>query len=205
MTRTNRPERPPPFARPHPNTHGGDNTGARAVSALRSILNPSTWLQMLRLAHFTSYSYVQEVRKISRGEGVRIAPNVSFRNGERISIGKGSHIGEHCVIWAGNSHARISFGHHCLLSPNVTITASNYRILQGDTPIMHQPKDERDIVIGNDVWLAANVVVLAGVRIGDGAVIAAGAVVTKDLPSQCIAGGVPAKVIDMRPLPTVAE
>jgi acetyltransferase-like isoleucine patch superfamily enzyme len=201
MSRTERPANPAPVALPRLATHGGDTVSARVRSALRSILDPRTWLQVLRLAHFASYSHVQEVRKIDRGEGVRMAPNVSFRNGERIRIGRGSHIGEFSVIWAGNSHGRITFGDHCLLAPNVTVTASNYRIVQSNTPIMYQPKDERDIVIGNDVWLGANVVVLAGVTIGDGAVVAAGAVVTKDLPPQCIAGGVPANVIGMRPLP----
>lgn len=134
------------------------------------------------------------------GVDVKISPNATFRNGERIFIGDHAHVGEHDMIWAGNSHGRIMLGEYCLLAPNVTITASNYGIAQG-TPVMHQPKDERDVVIGRDVWLGANVVVLAGVTIGDGAIVAAGAVVTKDLPSQCIAAGIPAKVIGERPLP----
>ena len=134
-----------------------------------------------------------------------MAPNVSFRNAERISIGAGSHLGEHSVIWAGNSTGRVVIGEKCLFAPNVTVTASNYGIVQGDVAIMDQPKEERDIVIGDGAWLGANVVVLAGVTIGEGAVVAAGAVVTKDLPAQCIAGGVPAKVIGTRPLPAPAE
>ncbi len=159
---------------------------------------------MLRLAHLASYSHVRELRRIHLGAGVRIAPNATFRNGERIAIGKHSHIGEHDMIWAGNSHGRITLGDYCLLAPNVTITASNYAVVQG-TPVMHQPKEERDVVLGDDVWLGANVIVLPGVTIGDGAVVAAGAVVTKDLPPQCIAAGVPAKVIGMRPLPDGAD
>lgn len=154
---------------------------------------------MLRLAHLASYSHVQEVRKIDAGPGVRIAPNATFRNGERIRLGRGTHIGESDVIWAGDSHGRITFGEYCLLAPNVTVTASNYGIVQG-TPVMHQAKQEEDVLLGDDVWLGANVVVLAGVTIGDGAVVAAGAVVTSDLPPQCIAAGVPAKVIGMRPV-----
>ncbi|MFC8682191.1 acyltransferase [Microbacterium ureisolvens] len=148
--------------------------------------------------HLASYSHVQEVRRIRRGEGVKISPSATFRNGERITIGSHSHIGENDMIWAGNTSGRITLGDYCLLAPNVTITASNYGVVQG-TPIMHQPKQEKDVVLGDDVWLGANVVVLPGVTIGDGAVVAAGAVVTKDLPTQCIAAGVPAKVIGMRP------
>jgi len=171
----------------------------RLSGPARSLLDLRTYLHALRLAHFTSYSHVRQVRRLDLGDGVSMAPNVSFRNAERISIGAGSHIGEHSVLWAGNSTGRITIGEKCLFAPNVTVTASNYGIVQGDVAIMDQPKDERDIVIGDGAWLGANVVVLAGVTIGEGAVVAAGAVVTKDLPALCIAGGVPAKVIGVRP------
>jgi acetyltransferase-like isoleucine patch superfamily enzyme len=164
----------------------------------RSLLDPRIFLHALRLAHFSGYSHVNQVRKLTVGSDVSFAPNVSFRNAERIDIGAGSHIGEYSTIWAGNSTGRIVFGEKCLLAPHVTVTASNYGIEQG-TPVMDQAKVEKDVVIGRDVWLGANVVVLAGVTIGDGAIVAAGAVVTRDLPAQCIAGGVPAKVIGTRP------
>jgi acetyltransferase-like isoleucine patch superfamily enzyme len=169
-------------------------------NVFRSLLDPRTYLHALRLAHFSAYSHVQQVRKLNRGDDVTFAPNVSFRNAERIQIGAGSHIGEFSVVWAGDSIGRVVLGEKCLLAPHVTITASNYGVDQGEF-VMDQPKIERDIVIGDDVWLGANDVVLAGVSIGDGAVVAAGAVVTKDLPAQCIAAGVPAKVIGMRPTP----
>jgi len=177
----------------------------RLSGAARSLLDVRTYLHAFRLAHFSSYSHVRQVRRLQLGEGVSMAPNVSFRNAERISIGAGSHLGEHSVIWAGNSTGRVVIGEKCLFAPNVTVTASNYGIVQGDVAIMDQPKDERDVVIGDGAWLGANVVVLAGVTIGEGAVVAAGAVVTKDLPAQCIAGGVPAKVIGTRPLPASEE
>jgi acetyltransferase-like isoleucine patch superfamily enzyme len=171
----------------------------RLSGPARSLLDLRTYLHALRLAHFSSYSYVRQVRRLDLGDGVSMAPNVSFRNAERISIGAGSHVGEHSVLWAGDRTGRITIGEKCLFAPNVTVTASNYGIVQGEVAIMDQPKEERDIVIGDGAWLGANVVVLAGVTIGEGAVVAAGAVVTKDLPPLCIAGGVPAKVIGIRP------
>jgi acetyltransferase-like isoleucine patch superfamily enzyme len=173
----------------------------RLSGAARSLLDVRTYLHGLRLAHFSSYSHVRQVRLLDLGEGVSMAPNVSFRNAERIRIGAGSHIGEHSVIWAGDRTGRITIGEKCLFAPNVTLTASNYGILRGDVAIMDQPKDERDIVIGDGAWLGANVVVLAGVTIGAGAVVAAGAVVTKDVPAQSIVGGVPARLIGERPAP----
>ena len=171
----------------------------RLSGPARSLVDLRTYLHAFRLAHFSSYSHVRQVRLLDLGEGVSMAPNVSVRNAERIRIGAGTHVGEHSVIWAGNSTGRIDIGEKCLFAPNVTLTASNYGIVQGDVAIMDQPKEELDIVIGDGAWLGANVVVLAGVTIGEGAVVAAGAVVTKDVPAQAIVGGVPAKVIGVRP------
>ncbi|WP_297082390.1 DapH/DapD/GlmU-related protein [uncultured Demequina sp.] len=165
--------------------------------ALRSLIDPRTYGHALRLLHFASYSHVRQVRLLDRGPDVSFAPNVSFRNAERISLGAGSHIGEHSILWAGNSTGRIVLGEKCLLAPNVTITASNYGTAP-DQPIMDQDTVEEDIMIGRDVWLGANTVVLAGVTIGDGAVVAAGAVVTRDVPAGGIVGGVPARVLSWR-------
>lgn len=171
----------------------------RLTGFIRSMLDVRVYLHALRLAHFSAYSHVSQVRRLQRGRNVSFAPNVSFRNAERIFLGAGTHIGEHSVIWAGNHTGRVVMGEKCLLAPNVTVTASNYGIEQG-TPVMDQPTIERDIWIGDGVWLGANVVVTAGVTIGAGAVVGAGSVVTKDLPPQCIAGGVPARVIGERPV-----
>jgi len=171
----------------------------RLSAAALSVFDLRTYLHALRLAHFSSYSHVCQVRRLTLGEGVSMAPNVSFRNAERIAIGAGSHIGEHSVIWAGNTTGRVVIGEKCLFAPNVTLTASNYGIVQGEVAIMDQPKVEQDIVVGDGAWLGANVVVVAGVTIGEGAVVAAGAVVTRDVPAQSIVGGVPATVIGVRP------
>lgn len=171
---------------------------SRVRRALRSVLDLRVYGHAFRLLHFYGYAHVSQVRRLTLGSNVTFAPNVSFRNAERIAIGAGSHIGEYSTLWAGNSTGRITLGQKCLLAPRVTITASNYGIVQG-TPVMDQPKIERDIVIGDDVWLGINTVVVAGVTIGDGAIVAAGAVVTKDVPAQAIVAGVPAKVIGVRP------
>jgi acetyltransferase-like isoleucine patch superfamily enzyme len=168
-----------------------------ASAGLRALLDARTYLQQLKLANFWSYAHVRELQKVVRGAGVRISPTASFRNGERIEIGAGTHIGEFDTIWAGNSSGRVIMGRKVLLAPRVMITASDYGTALG-RPVMDQPKIERDVVIGDGVWLGVGVTVVAGVTIGDGAVVAAGAVVTRDLPANCIAGGVPAKVIGWR-------
>lgn len=95
-------------------------------------------------------------------------------------------------------NGRISFGNHVLVGPNVVIRASNHRFDRTDTPIRDQGHSTGEITIEDDIWLGANVSVLGGVRIGRGAVVAAGAVVTKDVASFSVVGGVPARLIKMR-------
>lgn len=170
---------------------------SKLMRVAQSLADARTYVQAFRLLHFASYSHVRQVQRLDRGANVSFAPNVSFRNAERITIGAGTHIGEHSILWAGDSTSRIVLGEKCLLAPHVTITASNYRTDVGAF-VMDQPKLEQDIIIGKDVWLGANTVILAGVTIGDGAVVAAGAVVTHDIPPGSIVGGVPAKIIGHR-------
>jgi acetyltransferase-like isoleucine patch superfamily enzyme len=149
------------------------------------------------VVHYYNYSHVRPRRLADIGPGVRMAPNVSMMNAERITMGAYSRIGARCSLWAGNSVGRITLGHHALLGPEVFITAANYRLEPG-TPIMDQPMDERDVVIGPDVWLGARVVVGAGVEIGEGSVVAAHSFVTRSLPPGSIAGGNPARIIGRR-------
>jgi len=131
------------------------------------------------------------------GSGTHLPPNVSLSNGSRIQIGRNTHIGEHCYLWAGDSTGRIIIGDNVSLAPEVFITASDYQFKAG-VPFRQQPKCEKDVILGNDIWLGARVIVTAGVTIGDGAIVGAGAVVTKDIPAGSIAVGVPAKVIGQR-------
>ncbi|MDQ1494965.1 MAG: hypothetical protein QOG69_1448 [Actinomycetota bacterium] len=166
--------------------------------AFARLASPATWAHAVRLVNFYGNVHVQQRRLVTTGPGLRMSPSVSLRNGQRITLGREVHIGERSCLWAGDSNGRISLGDNALLGPEVFITASNYGVRAG-TPVMYQDKDEADVVIGADVWLGVRVTVLPGVVIGDGAIVGAGSVVTKSLPANCIAGGVPAKVIGWRP------
>ncbi len=123
--------------------------------------------------------------------------NSSFRGSELI-IGENTYIGEYNNIRAGGG--RIVIGDKCLISQHITITAANHSIHQG-MYIVDQPWSTVNnyVVIGNDVWIGANALVLPGVKIGNGAVIGGGSVVTKDIPANAVAVGNPAKVIKYRP------
>lgn len=175
----------------------------KASAALLRLADVRVWLHMLKLVNFYGANHVEQRRRLAAGPGLRMSPSASLRNAERISLGREVHVGERCCLWAGDRSGRITLGDHALLGPEVFITASNYQTAAG-MPVMHQPKDEQDVVIGADVWLGVRVTVLPGVTIGAGAVVAAGAVVTKSLPPGCIAAGVPARPIADRAATTAA-
>lgn len=165
--------------------------------ALLSLLDPASYIHLLRLIHYNHYSHVAERRHLRLGVGSFIAPNTSLRNAQRIRIGRHTRVGERCYLWGGAETGSIILGDEVSLAPEVFITASDYRFVAGKS-FRQQHRRERDVVIGNDVWLGARVVVTAGVTIGDGCIVGAGAVVTKDLPAGSIAAGVPARVIAQR-------
>lgn len=171
--------------------------GLRVLSAVRSVVDPRSWLHALRLLHYYYYTHVGQIPKLRRGRGVRLAPNVSLTNAALISLGDGANIGARCHLWAGATAGTISIGRDVRLAPNCFLIASNYGLKPG-VPFLKQRMEEGKIVIGDNVWVGAGVIVLPGVSIGDDAVIAAGAVVTADIPAGVIAGGVPAKVIRQR-------
>jgi acetyltransferase-like isoleucine patch superfamily enzyme len=91
----------------------------------------------------------------------------------------------------------VTIGSHTVIAPDCFITDHNHG-LSRDRRIDQQPCVAKPIAIGNDVWLGTKAVVLAGVQIGDGAVVAAGSVVTRDVPPMTIVAGVPARVVRSR-------
>ena len=86
-----------------------------------------------------------------------------------------------------------------MMGSDVVIITRNHRFERTDIPMMEQGfSDEQPVTIGDDVWIGDRVIILPGIKVGDGSIIAAGAVVTHDVPAYAIVGGVPAKVIGMR-------
>lgn len=169
----------------------------RLVRALRSVFDPGVLLHPLRMMHYYGYTHVLPRRKMTLGADVRIAPNASFANAERISVGDQAQIGARCSLWAGKTSSWIRVGARTTFGPECFVTAADYGLAAGQR-ITDQAMIEKDIIIGADCWIGARSIITAGVTIGDGAVIGAGAVVTKDVPAGAIAVGVPARVVRMR-------
>lgn len=124
------------------------------------------------------------------GERLFIQPGFYCTNGKNIRVGEDFLMNVNLVIL---DIAPVTIGDYCMIGPNVLITTVGHPL---------SPKKRREkkavsapVVIGDDVWIGGHSTILPGVTIGDNVVIAAGAVVTKDVPSNCLVGGVPASVI----------
>jgi len=126
-------------------------------------------------------------------EGVRISENVEIRGTQGfISVGKGTTVNRNVTI-----RGKVKIGDFCLIAPNVVIVGSNHSYHKVDL-IRNQGLIIKGIEIMDDVWIGANSTILDGVKIGKGAIIAAGSVVTKDVDNYSIFGGVPAKKLKKR-------
>jgi maltose O-acetyltransferase len=126
------------------------------------------------------------------GKRVNIEPraHIPFH---KVSIGDDSGIGYRAWIGAANIGADVMIG------PDVLILSSNHRFESISVPMRLQGHTaDQPVSIGDDVWIGARVIVLPGVTIGRGAILASGSVVTKDVPAHAIVGGNPARVLKYR-------
>jgi len=162
-----------------------------------SVIDLRAWLHLLKLVNYHNYTHVVPMRTLQLGTSPSISPDAVFTNAERIEIGDRARIGSRCHIWAGPENGRIVIGNDVLMGPEVMLTAASYAYNRG-SPVTEQAMCEADIVVGDDVWLATRAIVLPGARIGDGAIIAAGALVKGEIPPMAIAAGSPAKVVSFR-------
>ena len=105
-------------------------------------------------------------------------------------------IGDHTRVGLHNTViGPVTIGNHVNLAQGITVTALNHNFAEKDLRIDEQGISTNPVTIGNDIWIGANAVILPGVTIGDRSVVAAGAVVTKDVPPHTLVAGVPAKII----------
>ena len=129
----------------------------------------------------------------SMGKNVNIEHGAFFASGKDISIGDNSGLGLNCRV-AGP----LSIGNDVMMAPNVSIYTQNHETENIYRPMRLQTAEKKKVTIGDDVWIGANAIILPGVTVGSGAIIAAGAVVTKDVPEFAVVGGNPAKIIKTR-------
>ncbi|MEW6280311.1 MAG: acyltransferase [Candidatus Eremiobacterota bacterium] len=112
-----------------------------------------------------------------------------------MTIGDGTWIGQQCFF---HSAGGLTIGRHVGIGPGVKIVTSAHRLDQLDRPILHSDVETAPVVLEDDCDIGVGTVILPGVRIGRGAQVGAGSVVTRDVPPLAVAAGVPARVLRMR-------
>lgn len=132
---------------------------------------------------------------VSIGDNVEIYKSVSFRGRGEIVIGSFSSINSGVIF---GTTGKIIIGNYVMVADNVSFRNADHAFSNTEVPMLLQGEFSKNIIVEDDVWIGANVVILKGVRIGTGAIIGANAVVTQDVPSFKIYGGVPAKEIGDR-------
>ncbi|MBN2261089.1 MAG: acyltransferase [Clostridiales bacterium] len=124
-----------------------------------------------------------------------IYPGVYFTHTYGIKVGRSFSINTGSLI---DGRGGITIGNHVMVGPHVVITSSNHNFMQLDLPMCKVDHIMSPVTIENDVWIGAHAVINGGITIGNGAIVSAGAVVTRDVKDYQIVGGVPAKPIGIR-------
>lgn len=139
---------------------------------------------------------------ISIGRDFSLGEHSSISNGfnpfadiGNIVIGSNVGIGGHSFICCPS---RLTIGDNTITGQYLSVHPQNHVFTDPDTPIRLQGVTAQGVHIGADCWIGAKVTILDGVSIGDGSIVAAGAVVTQSFPPRSIVGGVPAKIIGQR-------
>jgi maltose O-acetyltransferase len=123
-----------------------------------------------------------------RIDGTTVRSEFTAHAGARLEVGAGTYVNYGCSI---SAHELVSIGRDCLIGQYAIINDNDYHALDDRTQI----PPAAPVILEDRVWLGARVIVLKGVRIGHDAVVAAGSVVTHDVPPRSVAAGVPARVI----------
>ncbi|CAN5559131.1 acyltransferase [soil metagenome] len=144
-----------------------------------SLIRRNTRMDVLPFNPFTlgSNSTIEDFSVVNNGMGA-----VIIGNGVRIGL-------SNTII------GPVTIGNNIILAQHVVISGLNHGYQDIHTPIKNQPCTTAEVVIEDDCWIGANSVITAGIRIGKHAVVAAGSIITKDVPPYSIVGGNPAKII----------
>ncbi len=187
------------FRRPFLGSCGGSFFVGRRVQLLNT--------RLIHVGRSVTLEDDVKIDALSR-KGVRLGNNVSIGRfsiiectgvvtnlGRGFFIGDDSNLGDYNFVGAAGG---VTIGSNVLIGQGVRFHSENHIIERIDIPIKAQGVTNQGIQVEDDVWLGSGVILLDGVQVGRGAVVAAGSVVNKDIPAYAIAGGVPARILKYR-------
>lgn len=148
-----------------------------------------------------SYFGVRRSKMGYCAKSVVLTPPMHLGNPSNIFLYENTQLAGNSFISATN--AKFIIKPNCCIAEHLTVHTGNHANVVGmfcsDITEANKPKGyDKDVIVESDVWIGCNVTLLSGVHIGRGSIIAAGAVVSKDIPPYAVAGGVPAKVIKFK-------
>ncbi len=161
-------------------------------------LRKAYWgLQGMEIGRGSRFSTLEVTwpHKVSLGENCSLEHDIylnaagAYSDGVSIQLGAGCFVGNGCEF---NISHRLTVGENTLIAAGTRFIDHNHGIAAG-APIKHQPETSAPITVGPDVWIGANSLILQGVTIGEGAVVAAGSVVTHSVPAFTVVAGCPAR------------
>ncbi len=157
---------------------------AKLASLIKILTTPFFYKEAFRWVLYYLYEHVLPMKNLNIGGNPEIHPTVSFRFEKNIRLGDNVVLDMNCCLWA-SENSRISIGNDSGIGPGTVVVSSNHSFMKGK-PFAEQPLSEKDIAIGNNVWIGANSLILAGASIGDGSVVGAGCVVARPIPPDSI-------------------
>jgi acetyltransferase-like isoleucine patch superfamily enzyme len=152
-------------------------------------------LPRFRLFNLIKSYYLRVVWSAKIGHRVVFYSGVWIFTGRKLVVGSDVDFAKDVLV---TTDGGVSIGDRVLIGYRTQILSSNHRVPPLPRKIFEAGHVKKEVKISNDVWIGANCVILPGVEIGEGAVVAAGSVVTKNVPPFTFVGGVPAKVIKPR-------
>ena len=167
--------------------------------SIRSFYFQRRMVKVFRNNRFESGFRMEYPKNVELGSNSYFGFNCKIFASElsKIKIGSRASINSNVMINA-RGRGKIIIGNNVLIGPNVVLRSNNHSFETSKIPVIDQGMNEGEIFINDDVWIGSNAVILPNCKIGKGVIVAAGAVVTSDVESYSIVGGVPANLIKKR-------